>query len=160
MATKEKEKNKSNESNHIRYHRKELGNGDIDSEIKKQLKTSKKQLPTDFFLQTPQVKNKDSCGNILLPSPLKNTSLSPASIFLKSNVIKTPFSLGESAGIEEESEPAISGFNGMVRYHNAIIPKDQKNEGDGEGNDELKNIIKNSDNVYNSPNIFLKKNKG
>ena len=36
MATKEKEKNKSNESNHIRYHRKELGNGDIDSEIKKQ----------------------------------------------------------------------------------------------------------------------------
>ena len=123
------------------------------------LKTSKKQLPTDFFLQTPQVKNKDSCGNILLPSPLKNTSLSPASIFLKSNVIKTPFSLGESAGIEEESEPAISGFNGMVRYHNAIIPKDQKNEGDGEGNDELKNIIKNSDNVYNSPNIFLKKNK-
>ena len=44
MATKEKEKNKSNESNHIRYHRKELGNGDIDSEIKKQLKTSKKQI--------------------------------------------------------------------------------------------------------------------
>ena len=33
MATKEKDK--SNESNHIRYLRKELGNGDIDSEIKK-----------------------------------------------------------------------------------------------------------------------------
>ena len=47
----------------------------------------------------------------------------------------------------------------MVRYHNAIIPKNQKNEGDDEGNDEFKNIIKNSDNVYNSPNIFLKKNK-
>ena len=48
----------------------------------------------------------------------------------------------------------------MVRYHNAIIPKNQKNEGDDEGdNDKFKNIIKNSDNVYNSPNIFLKKNK-
>ena len=75
------------------------------------LKTAKKQLPTDFFLQAPQVKNKDSCDNILLPSLLKNTLLSPASIFLKSNVIKTPFSLGESAGIEEKSGPAISGFN-------------------------------------------------
>ena len=86
------------------------------------LKSSKKSVPNDI-LQTPQVKNKDSCGNILLPSPLKNTSLSPASIFLKSNVIKTPFSLGESAGMQEESEPAISGFNGMVRYHNRNIPK-------------------------------------
>ena len=48
----------------------------------------------------------------------------------------------------------------MVRYHNAIIPKNQKNEGDDEGdNDKFKNIIKNSDYVYNSPNIFLKKNK-
>ena len=121
------------------------------------LKTSKKSLPTDFFLQTPQVKNKDSCGNILLPSPLKNTSLSPASIFLKSNVIKTPFSLGESAGIEEESEPAISGFNGMVRYHNRNIPKNE--EGDENENKEFNNIIKNSDNVYNSPNIYLKKHK-
>ena len=48
MATKEKSKeknnNKSKESNHIRYLRKGLGNGDIDSEIKKQLKTSKKNL--------------------------------------------------------------------------------------------------------------------
>ena len=41
MATKEK--NKSNDSNHIRYLRKEIGNGDIDSEINKQLKTSKKK---------------------------------------------------------------------------------------------------------------------
>ena len=40
MATKEKEK--SNNSNHIRYLRKEIGNGDIDSEINKQLKTSRK----------------------------------------------------------------------------------------------------------------------
>ena len=38
-----KEKNKSNDSTHIRYLRKEIGNGDIDSEINKQLKTSKKK---------------------------------------------------------------------------------------------------------------------
>ena len=47
MATKEKDK--SNESNHIRYLRKELGNGDIDSEIKKQLKTSKKKTVSNQF---------------------------------------------------------------------------------------------------------------
>ena len=40
MATKEKDK--SNNSTHIRYLRKEIGNGDIDSEINKQLKTSRK----------------------------------------------------------------------------------------------------------------------
>ena len=90
------------------------------------LKSSKKSVPSDL-LQTPQVKIKESCGNILLPSPLKTTALSPASIFLKSNMIKTPFSLGESASIEEEQEPAISGFNGMVRYHNRNIPKNQNN---------------------------------
>ena len=123
------------------------------------LKSSKKSVPNDI-LQTPQVKNKESCGNILLPSPLKNTSLSPASIFLKSSIVKTPFSLGESAGMQEEPEPAISGFNGMVRYHNRNIPKKKNsNENDDENNDDYNNIIKNSDNVFNSPSTYLKKQK-
>ena len=121
------------------------------------LKSSKKVIPNDLILQTPQMKNKDSCGNILLPSPLKNTSLSPASIFLKSNMIRSPFSLGESAGIEEESEPAISGFNGMVRYHNRNIPKSGGNE--DEDNNDVNKIIKNSDGVYNSPSVYLKRHK-
>ena len=121
------------------------------------LKSSKKSVPNDL-LQTPQVKIKESCGNILLPSPLKNTALSPASIFLKSNMIKTPFSLGESAGIEEEQEPAISGFNGMVRYHNRNIPKKQHNDED-ENNNDVNKIIKNSDNVFNSPSAYLKRHK-
>ena len=122
------------------------------------LKSSKKVVPNDLILQTPQVKNKDSCGNILLPSPLKNTSLSPASIFLKSNMIRSPFSLGESAGIEEESEPAISGFNGMVRYHNRNIPKSGGN-GDDDNNNDVNKIIKNSDGVYNSPSVYLKRHR-
>ena len=46
MSTKVKNKlnqsNQSKQSTHVRYLRKELGNGDIDSEIKKQLKTSRK----------------------------------------------------------------------------------------------------------------------
>ena len=42
MSTKEK--NKSNQSTHVRYLRKEIGNGDIDSEINKQLKTTKKKV--------------------------------------------------------------------------------------------------------------------
>jgi hypothetical protein len=45
----------------------------------------------------------------------------------------------------------------MVRYHNRIIPKNE--EGDENENKEFNNIIKNSDNVYNSPNIYLKKHK-
>ena len=36
-------KNKSNQSNHIRYLRKEIGNGDIDSEINKELKLKNKK---------------------------------------------------------------------------------------------------------------------
>ena len=123
------------------------------------LKTSKKSVPSDL-LQTPQVKNKQIFDNILLPSPLKNTALSPASIFLKSNMIKTPFSLGESSTIEEESEPAISGFNGMVRYHNRNIPKNPNNEEDeNEANKDVNNIIKNSDTVYNSPSVYLKRHR-
>ena len=119
------------------------------------LKSSKKSVPSDI-LQTPQVKSKESCGNILLPSPLKSTSLSPASIFLKGNMIKTPFSIGESAGIEDEPEPAISGFNGMVRYHNRNIPK-KINEGEEENNEDINNILKNSSTVFNSPSVYLKK---
>ena len=122
------------------------------------LKSSKKSVPNDL-LQTPQLKNKESCGNILLPSPLMNISLSPASIFLKSNAIKTPFSLSESTEIEEESEPAISGFNGMIRYHNRNIPKQESNEGEDENNNDVNKILKNSDNVYNSPSIYLKRHK-
>ena len=124
------------------------------------LKTSKKSVPADL-LQTPQVKNKKIFDNILLPSPLKSTALSPASIFLKSNMIKTPFSLGESSAIEEkEAEPAISGFNGMVRYHNRNIPKNENNEEDeNENNKDVNNIIKNSDTVYNSPSVYLKRHR-
>ena len=120
------------------------------------LKTSKKSVPNDLILQTPQIKNKEGCGNILLPSPMKNTSLSPCSIFLKSKMIKTPFSIGESAGIEEEPEPAISGFNGMVRYHNRNIPKKAKEEGD---ENDVNTVIKNSDSVYNSPSVYLKRQR-
>jgi Ca2+-binding EF-hand superfamily protein len=79
------------------------------------LKSSKKTVPNDLILQTPQVKKKEN--NIFLPSPLKSTYLSPASTFLQS------INIGESAGLEEEPEPAISGFNGMVRFQNKLIPK-------------------------------------
>ena len=126
----------------------------------KVLQSSKKTLPNDVILQTPKVKNKESVNNILLPSPLKTTFLSPASNFLQS------INIGESSGMEEESEPAISGFNGMVRFQNKLIPKKKDFEGkdDDEKNanndiNDIKNMIKNSDLVYNSPSVFLKKNK-
>ena len=101
------------------------------------LKSSKKAVPNDLILQTPKLKNKENSNNILLPSPLKTTYLSPASTFLSS------LNIGESAGIEDESEPAISGFNGMIRYQNRIIPK-QKIEDKEDSNNDINNVIKNS----------------
>ena len=118
-----------------------------------EFKSSKKVVPNDLILQTPQAKNKESVNNILLPSPSKTTFLSPVSNLLKS------INIGESAGFEEESGPAISGFNGMVRFDNRIIPKNNE-EKDEEGDDkDINKVIKNSDLVYNSPSVFLKKNK-
>ena len=117
------------------------------------LKSSKKTIPNDLILQTPKAKSKESNNNILLPSPLKTTFLSPASTFLQS------INIGESAGLEDESEPAISGFNGMVRYQNKLIPKKKDIEGKDDDDKDVNNVIKNSDLVYNSPSVFLKKNK-
>ena len=116
------------------------------------LKSSKKVIPNDLILQTPQAKNKESYNNILLPSPLRTTSLSPAATFLQS------INLGESAGMEDESAPAISGFNGMVRFQNKLIPKKNEIEKDDDDKD-INNVIKNSDSVYNSPSVLHKKNK-
>ena len=118
-----------------------------------QLKSSKKTVPNDLILQTPQAKNKES--NIFLPSPLKSTYLSPASTFLKS------INIGESVGLDDESEPAISGFNGMVRFQNKLVPKkniEEKDDDDANDNKDVNKVIKNSDLVYNSPSVFLKKN--
>ena len=118
-----------------------------------EFKSSKKTLSNDLILQTPQIKKKENVNNILLPSPLKTTFLSPVANLLKS------INIGESGGLEDESGPAISGFNGMVRYDNRIIPKNNE-EKDDEGDDkDINKVIKNSDLVYNSPSVFLKKNK-
>ena len=116
------------------------------------LKSSKKVIPNDLILQTPQVKSKESVNNILLPSPSKKTFLSPVANLLKS------INIGESAEFEDESEPAISGFNGMIRFDNRIIPKNEEKDDEGDDKD-INKVIKNSDLVYNSPSVFLKKNK-
>ena len=116
------------------------------------LKSSKKVIPNDLILQTPQVKSKESVNNVLLPSPSKKTFLSPVANLLKS------INIGESAEFEDESEPAISGFNGMIRFDNRIIPKNEEKDDEGDDKD-INKVIKNSDLVYNSPSVFLKKNK-
>ena len=121
-----------------------------------EFKSSKKTVPKDLILQTPQAKKKENVNNInniLLPSPLKTTFLSPVANLLKS------INIGESAGFEEESGPAISGFNGMVRYDNRIIPKNNEEKDDQGDVKDINKVIKNSDLVYNSPSVFLKKNK-
>ena len=117
-----------------------------------ELKSSKKVIPNDLILQTPQVKSKECVNNILLPSPSKKTFLSPVANLLKS------INIGESAEFEDESEPAISGFNGMIRFDNRIIPKNEEKDDEGDDKD-INKVIKNSDLVYNSPSVFLKKNK-
>ena len=125
------------------------------------LSTSKKA--NDLEISTPQISKKVKCDNVLLPSPLQNSALSPAFQLLKSGQIKTPFSLnGSISNPKEEFNPEISGFKGMVRYHNRNIPKneDTKNadiEGENTNENEVVNkILKNVENVFNSPSAFLK----
>ena len=89
-----------------------------------EFKSSNKTVPKDLILNSPEIKIKEN--NIFLPLPLKSTYLSPASTFLKS------INIGESGTLNDVSEPAISGFNGMIRFQNKLIPKN--------------NVINNKDN--------------
>ena len=125
------------------------------------LSTSKKA--NDLEISTPQISKKTKNDNVLLPSPLQNSALSPAFQLLKSGQIKSPFSLSDSiSNQKEEFNPEISGFKGMIRYHNRNIPKneDTKNadiEGDNQNENEVVNkILKNAENVFNSPSAYLK----
>ena len=122
------------------------------------LSTSKKA--NELELSTPQISKKVRCDNVLLPSPLQNSALSPAFILLQHGQIKTPFSLNGSSNPKEEFNPEISGLKGMIRYHNRNIPKneDTKNAEIEENDDEtvVNKILKNADNVFNSPSKFLK----
>ena len=125
------------------------------------LSTSKKA--NDLEISTPQISKKTKSDNVLLPSPLQNSALSPAFQLLKSGQIKSPFSLSDSiSNQKEEFNPEISGFKGMIRYHNRNIPKneDTKNadiEGDNQNENEVVNkILKNAENVFNSPSAYLK----
>jgi hypothetical protein len=126
------------------------------------LKSSKKA--SNLELATPQLSKKVKCDNVLLPSPLQNSSLSPAFQLLQAGKINSPFILGGKSFNEKDNfNPEISGLKGMVRYHNRNIPKNEDtknpeiNESDDENNDESVNkIIKNSDNVFNSPSTYLK----
>ena len=124
------------------YQKKPFSNNNINV-----LKTSKKTLPADFMLTTPQTKSKTVCDNILLPSPLKSSALSPAFTLLHATADN--FNLDG-----DENTPVFSGFSGMVRYNNVNIPK---NKLEGNEND-VNNILKNADSIYNSPSQFLKQN--
>ena len=121
------------------------------------LSTSKKASDIE---NTPQINKKNKCDNVLMPSPLQNSTLSPFQQ-LQSGHIKSPFSLTGSLNVQEEFKPEISGFKGMIRYHNRNIPKeeDTKNgemEDNGNEKEVVNKILKNVDNVFNSPSTFLK----
>jgi Ca2+-binding EF-hand superfamily protein len=108
------------------------------------LSTSKKATDLE---NTPQINKKNKCDNVLMPSPLQSSTLSPFQQ-LQSGHIKSPFSLGSSLNVQEEFKPEISGFKGMIRYHNRNIPKaeDTKNgemEENGSEKDVVKTILKN-----------------
>ena len=121
------------------------------------LSTSKKA--NELELSTPQISKKVKYDNIFLPSPLQSSALSPAFQLLKNGPIKSPFSLSGSINNDKEYNPEISGLKGMVRYHNRNIPKneDSKNPNiEEDGDEDVNKIIKNSENVYNSPSKFLK----
>ena len=122
------------------------------------LSTSKKATDIE---NTPQINKKIKCDNVLMPSPLQSSTLSPFQQ-LQSGTIKTTFSLSSSLNAQDEFKPEISGFKGMIRYHNRNIPKaeDTKNgemeENGGEKDVVVNKILKNVENVFNSPSTFLK----
>ena len=121
------------------------------------LSTSKKASDIE---NTPQINKKNKCDNVLMPSPLQSSTLSPFQQ-LQSGHIKSTFSLTSSFNAQEEFKPEISGFKGMIRYHNRNIPKeeDTKNgemEDNGNEKEVVNKILKNVDNVFNSPSTFLK----
>ena len=122
------------------------------------LSTSKKATDIE---NTPQINKKIKCDNVLMPSPLQSSTLSPFQQ-LQSGTIKTTFSLSSSLHAQDEFKPEISGFKGMIRYHNRNIPKaeDTKNgemeENGGEKDVVVNKILKNVENVFNSPSTFLK----
>ena len=122
------------------------------------LSTSKKATDIE---NTPQINKKIKCDNVLMPSPLQSSTLSPFQQ-LQSGTIKTTFSLSSSLNAKDEFKPEISGFKGMIRYHNRNIPKaeDTKNgemeENGGEKDVVVNKILKNVENVFNSPSTFLK----
>ena len=105
------------------------------------LKSTKKEI-------TLNLKHQTLCGinNTFLPFPSNKTDLPPFAYLIR------------SAGFIDESEPDISGFNGMTRFGNRRIPKNE--EKDNEGNDmDINKVIMNSNLVYHSPSVFLKNNK-
>ena len=122
------------------------------------LSTSKKATDIE---NTPQINKKIKCDNVLMPSPLQSSTLSPFQQ-LQSGTIKTTFSLSSSLNAQDEFKPEISGFKGMIRYHNRNIPKaeDTKNgemeDNGGEKDVVVNKILKNVENVFNSPSTFLK----
>jgi Ca2+-binding EF-hand superfamily protein len=122
------------------------------------LSTSKKATDME---NTPQINKKIKCDNVLMPSPLQSSTLSPFQQ-LQSGTIKTTFSLSSSLNAQDEFKPEISGFKGMIRYHNRNIPKaeDTKNgemeDNGGEKDVVVNKILKNVENVFNSPSTFLK----
>ena len=131
------------------YQKKPFSDSNIDA-----LKTSKKSLPQDFKCISPSRK-KNTTDNVLLPSPKMNTSLSPVVKLLGSNKGLSPLNIGRE---KDDMNPMLSGMQGMVRYKNRIIPKNEitkNNEELDEG--AVNNLIKESESIYNSPSVFLKK---
>ena len=119
------------------------------------LKDSKKKLPIEFKLATPQLKYNmmvSPSEGKFLPSPNKRSSLSPASCFLQTNALKMKFELNPKTPKEDSVTPEVSGFIGMVRFHNENIPEKENNYGE---NSNINEIIKNSKNYFMSPSTFL-----
>ena len=123
------------------------------------LSTSKR---ANAIESTPQISKKVKCDNVLLPSPNHGSVISPAFELLQAGHIKSPLNLNGSIKVQEDySKPEISGIKGMIRYHNRNVPKyeDIKNaeqEENDNGNSMINKILKNVENVYNSPSVYLK----
>lgn len=117
--------------------------------------------PTDMKFMSPESKPKR------VVSPKRNSVLSPYKDFIIDDEFKlmpNEDELGPASSslpvhkkmsfMDKGITPELSGYKGMIRMNNERV---ESNSTRGQQNKDIKEVIENSKNIYNSPSNFLKK---
>jgi Ca2+-binding EF-hand superfamily protein len=133
---------------------------------KAKFEKKKSELKADIKLLSPSPNSKPK----KLLSPSRNSLLSPVRNFFELNLQgEDEFNLkaneDETNGstipvhkkmsfMDKGNAPEVSGYKGVVRMNNQKV---EKVDSSTNGNKDIKKVIENSENKFNSPSTFLKK---